>query len=64
VIRLEHRLLDAAKLAQFWADVLSRRWAPSPRRLRHDRRGESTAGASTDVPQVPSKEVKNRLHLD
>ena len=55
---------DAAKLAQFWADVLGRTVSPgpSPESAAIDADGSAPRLAFHQVPEA--KTVKNRLHLD
>ena len=57
---------DAAKLAQFWADVLSREVNPEPTaEFAAIDASESTQGPRLAFHQVlEAKTVKNRLHLD
>jgi len=66
VIGLSIDCADAAKLAQFWADVLGREVNPQPTAEfaaidAHD----PTHGPRLAFHQVPEpKTIKNRLHLD
>ncbi len=55
---------DAAKLAQFWADVLGSSVSPdpSPESAAIDADGSAPRLAFHQVPET--KTVKNRLHLD
>ena len=55
---------DAAKLAQFWADVLGSSVSPdpSPESAAIDAHGSAPRLAFHQVPET--KTVKNRLHLD
>jgi len=66
VIGLSVDCADAAKLAQFWADVLGRPVSPQPTaEFAAIDASESTQGPRLAFHQVPeAKTVKNRLHLD
>jgi len=66
VLGLSIDCADAAKLAQFWADVLGREVNPRPTTefAAIDANG-STQGPRLAFHQVPeAKTLKNRLHLD
>ena len=66
VIGLSIDCADAAKLAQFWADVLDRGVNPQPTaEFAAIDADESAPGPRLVFHQVPeTKTVKNRLHLD
>jgi catechol 2,3-dioxygenase-like lactoylglutathione lyase family enzyme len=66
VIGLSIDCADAAKLAQFWADVLGREVNPRPTaEFAAVDATDSTQGPRLAFHQVPEvKTVKNRLHLD
>lgn len=66
VIGLSIDCADAAKLAQFWADVLGRHVSPQPTaEFAAIDASEATHGPPLAFHQVPeAKTVKNRLHLD
>jgi catechol 2,3-dioxygenase-like lactoylglutathione lyase family enzyme len=66
VIGLSIDCADAAKLAQFWADVLGREVNPRPTaEFAAVDATDSTQGPRLAFHQVPEvKAVKNRLHLD
>jgi predicted enzyme related to lactoylglutathione lyase len=66
VIGLSIDCADAAKLAQFWADVLGRQVSPQPTaEFAAIDASASTQGPPLAFHQVPeAKTVKNRLHLD
>ena len=66
VIGLSIDCADAAKLAQFWADVLGRTVNPQPTaEFAAIDADESAQGPRLVFHQVPeTKTVKNRLHLD
>jgi hypothetical protein len=66
VIGLSIDCADAAKMAQFWADVLGRQVNPQPTaEFAAIDADESAPGPRLVFHQVPeTKTVKNRLHLD
>jgi len=66
VIGLSIDCADAAKLAQFWADVLGRAVNPQPTaEFAAIDASDSTHGPRLAFHQVPeTKTIKNRLHLD
>jgi catechol 2,3-dioxygenase-like lactoylglutathione lyase family enzyme len=66
VIGLSIDCADAAKLAQFWADVLGRQVNPQPTaEFAAIDANDSTQGPRLAFHQVPeAKTIKNRLHLD
>jgi hypothetical protein len=66
VLGLSIDCADAAKLAQFWADVLGRPVSPGPTaEFAAIGAGESAQDLPLAFHQVPeAKTVKNRLHLD
>jgi hypothetical protein len=66
VIGLSIDCADAAKLAQFWADVLGRQVEPRPTaEFAAIDASESTQAPRLAFHQVPeAKTIKNRLHLD
>jgi len=66
VLGLSIDCADAAKLAQFWADVLGREVNPQPTaEFAGIDANDSTQGPRLAFHQVPeAKTLKNRLHLD
>jgi Glyoxalase-like domain len=66
VLGLSIDCANAAKLAQFWADVLGRQVSPqASARFAAIDANDSTHGPPLAFHQVPeAKTVKNRLHLD
>lgn len=66
VLGLSVDCADAAKLAEFWADVLGRQVGPEPTaESAAVVVGEATQGPPLAFHRVPeAKTVKNRLHLD
>jgi glyoxalase superfamily protein len=66
VIGLSIDCADAAKLAQFWADILGRPVSPQPTaEFAAIDEDDSAHGPRLAFHRVPeAKTVKNRLHLD